>query len=124
MPRKNSSKRENLYTKGVEAQRFIDLGKQLYKNGPWDMEDMYDMNKHMAIADQLEKGTLLEPPSCKKCGQTVYPASGAWRHIPVGDVQPQVNADNQGKITGGRGHADSVDNADHEAVLNNPKRPL
>lgn len=104
-----------------EGKKFINYGKEAYKNGPWDYEDAHAMARHSAMADALLKGNKAEPLSCSTCGKTVVPVGQEdWMHIT--EPRSHVNTDQTGVVTSGTSHDDIVDNENHPATIT--KRPL
>ena len=99
-----------------EGKKFIEYGKEAYKNGPWDYEDAHAMARHSELADALQKANNVEPLACSTCGKTVVPAGQEdWLHITA--TRSHVTVNDTGHVLGGHNHTDIIDNENHPATV-------
>ena len=106
-----------------DSKKFIKNGEETYENGPWDNNDLGAMYRHGDISGALKTGYIKTPPKCDTCGKIVVPTgmdvanNTIWGHMPD-SATPQTRMSSDGKISGGFGHLDRVDNENHDATFN------
>jgi hypothetical protein len=105
------------------AKKFIENGEKTYENGPWDNNDLGAMYAHGDYAGALQTGYVRTTPKCDTCGKIVVPTgmdvanNTIWGHMPT-SATSQTQISSNGKVSGGFGHLDRVDNENHDATFN------
>ena len=106
-----------------DAKKFIEYPEKTYQVGAWDNNDLGAMYAHGMMNESLQSGYVRKTPKCDTCGKIVVPTgmdvanNTIWGHMPT-SATPQTQISSDGKVSGGFGHLDRVDNKNHDATFN------